>query len=198
MAKIKLTKNELKKQKDALKRFNRYLPTLQLKKKQLQMEIHKIGIQRRERRLQQEAIVSGLMAWVDVFGEELSLEKLIQADPVRVDTGNIAGINIPIFIGVDFKEVEYNLFRMPLWVDTALERIRAISRQDAELRVLDEQARLLGEEMRITTQRINLFEKVKIPEARFNIRRIQIYLGDQQTAAVVRGKIAKKKIEKVS
>lgn len=198
MANIKLTKNELKKQKDALKRFNRYLPTLQLKKKQLQMEIHKIEIWRRERRLQQEAIISGLMTWVDVFGEELSLEKLIQADPIRVDTGNIAGINIPIFLGVDFKEVEYNLFRMPLWVDTALERIRAILRLDAELRVLDEQARLLGEEMRITTQRINLFEKVKIPEARFNIRRIQIYLGDQQTAAVVRGKIAKKKIEKVS
>ncbi len=198
MAKIKLTKNELKKQKDALKRFNRYLPTLQLKKKQLQIEIHKIAILQRERKLQQESIVSGLMKWVDVFGEKMSLEKLIQADSIRVDKGNIAGINIPLFLGVDFNKVEYDLFRMPLLVDTALERIKAILRLDAELRVLNEQARLLGEELRITTQRVNLFEKIKIPEARFNIRRIQIYLGDQQTAAVVRGKIAKKKIEKVS
>ena len=39
MAKIKLTKNELKVQRDALKRFERYLPTLQLKKQQLQLEV---------------------------------------------------------------------------------------------------------------------------------------------------------------
>ena len=42
MARIKLTKNELKTQKDNLKRFNRYLPTLVLKKQQLQMEIQKV------------------------------------------------------------------------------------------------------------------------------------------------------------
>lgn len=42
MAKIKLTKNELKTQRDALKRFQRYLPTLQLKKQQLQMEMRKL------------------------------------------------------------------------------------------------------------------------------------------------------------
>ena len=52
---------------------------------------------------------------------------------------------------------------------------------------------LLGKERRLTSQRVNLFEKVKIPEAKENIRMISIYLGDQQTSAVVRGKIAKKK-----
>jgi V/A-type H+-transporting ATPase subunit D len=43
---------------------------------------------------------------------------------------------------------------------------------------------------------VNLFEKVKIPEAKENIRVIKIYLGDQQIAAVVRGKIAKNKIRR--
>ena len=42
MAKIKLTKNELKVQKDALKMYQRYLPTLTLKKQQLQSEIRTI------------------------------------------------------------------------------------------------------------------------------------------------------------
>ena len=36
---------------------------------------------------------------------------------------------------------------------------------------------------------------MKIPEAKENIRVIQVYLGDQQTASVVRGKISKKKLE---
>ena len=39
MAKIKFTKTELKNQQDAKKQFERFLPTLQLKKQQLQMEV---------------------------------------------------------------------------------------------------------------------------------------------------------------
>jgi V/A-type H+-transporting ATPase subunit D len=49
--------------------------------------------------------------------------------------------------------------------------------------------------LRIVTQRVNLFEKVKIPESKENIRRINIYIGDQQTNSVGRSKIAKKKCE---
>jgi len=52
----------------------------------------------------------------------------------------------------------------------------------------------LAHELRVTTQRVNLFEKVKIPEALGSIKRIGIYLGDQQTAQVVRGKISKRKL----
>ena len=87
---------------------------------------------------------------------------------------------------------------MPLWVDRAIEEIKKILALNSEISILNEQANLLSEELRITTQRVNLFEKVKIPESRENIRVIQIFLGDQQTAAVVRGKISKNKIEKAS
>jgi V/A-type H+-transporting ATPase subunit D len=198
MAKIRLTKNELKKQKDALKRFNRYLPTLILKKQQLQIEIRKVDVQRAERQARRRDLINDLDRWIAVFGEEVGLESLIAVVSLRVETGNIAGVDIPLFQGLDLRPVEYNLFEMPLWIDTAVETLKKLLLLDAELRILGEQARLLGEELRITTQRVNLFEKVKIPEAKENIRIIQIYLGDQQTAAVVRGKIAKNKIVKVS
>ncbi len=68
----------------------------------------------------------------------------------------------------------------------------------AERAVLQEQYRRISRELRVTTQRVNLFEKVKIPECKENIRVIQIYLSDQQTAAVGRSKIAKRKMEKVA
>ncbi len=198
MAKIRLTKNELKKQKDALKRFNRYLPTLVLKKQQLQIEIRKVDVQRNEHEARRRELVNDLDRWIAVFGEEVGLESLIAVVSLRVETGNIAGVDIPLFQGLDLKPVEYNLFEMPLWVDTAVETLKKLLLLEAEMRILEEQARLLGEELRITTQRVNLFEKVKIPEAKENIRVVQIYLGDQQTAAVVRGKIAKNKIVKVT
>jgi V/A-type H+-transporting ATPase subunit D len=67
---------------------------------------------------------------------------------------------------------------------------------DLEAEIVEEQKRRLEKELRVTTQRVNLFEKVKIPETQASIKKIQVYLGDQQTAAVVRGKIAKGRLEK--
>jgi V/A-type H+-transporting ATPase subunit D len=61
----------------------------------------------------------------------------------------------------------------------------------AEGEVLERQRELVREELHTTGQRVNLFEKVKIPECKENIRVIRIFIGDEQTAAVVRGKIAK-------
>jgi V/A-type H+/Na+-transporting ATPase subunit D len=69
MAKIKLTKNELKKQKDQLKRFQRYLPTLMLKKQLLQVEVRQVELQIEEKRLKRQKSYDGLLDWIDVFGE---------------------------------------------------------------------------------------------------------------------------------
>ena len=94
--------------------------------------------------------------------------------------------------------MSYDLWELPLWVDKASREMQRVMLLDLELRVLKEQRRLLAEELKITTQRVNLFEKIKIPETRSNIKRISIYLGDQQTAAVVRGKIAKRGLERAA
>ena len=198
MATIKLTKNELKSQKDALKRFQRYLPTLILKKQQLQMVIRQVEVKIKEVEELRNKLYNSLQIWIAVYGEDIDLTPLIKIERIVKDHGNIAGVDIPIFNELTFEEVEYNIFTMPLWVDKGLEAIKAMAAFDAEIEVLREQIRLLGDELRVTTQRVNLFEKVKIPVTKENIRKIQIYLGDQQTAAVVRGKMAKNKIVKVS
>lgn len=196
MANVKLTKNELKKQRDALKRFQRYLPTLILKKQQLQMVIRQVEAKEREKRREQELVRENIRSWIAVFGEEYPLPELVKIESVETDTGNIAGVDIPVFTDITFKEIEYDLFRTPLWVDKAVDRLKAIIALDEEVKILQEQVELLSQELRTTSQRVNLFEKVKIPETKENIRVIGIYLGDQQTAAVVRGKIAKNKLVK--
>ena len=198
MAKIKLTKNELKRQKDSLKRFLRYLPTLMLKKQQLQMEIRKVEAQEAELKRNREASYDEIRRWIAVFGEDVRFQELLIVKSLDTEVGNIAGVDIPVFQNIEFEEPPYDLFALPLWVDEAIENIKNLSNLDAKINVLEKQAELLGEELRITSQRVNLFEKVKIPETRENIRMIQISLGDEQTAAVVRGKIAKKKLVKVN
>ena len=200
---IKLTKNELKKQKDNLKQFQRYLPTLQLKKQQLQSVI--MGIRQELERKEAERIqmIGDLDDWVavfaenEIFEEEKRLDQLVQPDKVIVKDENIAGVTIPAFEELTFKDINYDVDDYPLWVDTAVFKLREIARLDALVSTLRKQTELLEKELRTTSQRVNLFEKVKIPEAKENIRVIQVYLGDQQTAAVVRGKISKKKLVEV-
>ena len=200
---IKLTKNELKKQKENLKQFERYLPTLQLKKQQLQSVIMKIRTELEEKEDERKKMIGDLDDWVAVFAEnesfveEKRLEQLVQPDKVITGEENIAGVTVPSFKELTFQEINYDVDDYPLWVDTAVFKLRDIATLDAIVSTLQKQVDLLDAELRTTSQRVNLFEKVKIPEAKENIRVIQVYLGDQQTAAVVRGKISKKKLEAV-
>ncbi len=196
MAKIRLTKNELKKQKEALKRYIRYLPTLELKKTQLVAEIRLISQQVDKIRADIERFEKALFQWVAVFGEEIDILSLFSIDEIITSSGNIAGIDIEIFDKVIFKDEAYDFYQMPLWVDSGIAACKEEIEQKARIQILEKQMKVLREELRVTIQRINLFEKVKIPESRENIRIIQIYLGDERTSEVVRGKISKAKIQK--
>ena len=200
---VKLTKNELKVQKDRLKQFQRYLPTLQLKKQQLQAVVMQAAAQLEQVERQRQAAVAGLDDWVAVFAENDSfppdkrLEALVRPRSVVCGQENIAGVTVPVFQELTFEDIRYDVADYPLWVDTAAVRLREIAGLDAMVKTLRQRVTLLERELRATAQRVNLFEKVKIPEAKENIRVIGIYLGDQQTSAVVRGKIAKKKLQEV-
>ncbi len=115
---------------------------------------------------------------------------------INIEEGNVAGIHLPLFTGVEFEQKAYDLMLTPLWVDKAIEAIKETITLKAKLLIYHKQIEILKEELRIATQRVNLFEKIKIPESQENIRVIQIYLGELQTAGVVRGKIAKAKLER--
>ena len=195
MAKIKLTKNELKVQKDALKMYRRYLPTLTLKKQQLQSEIRTIEAKAKAVRKERENLEFGFREWIAVFSETDAFPKgIITVSNIRKGKGNIAGVDIPTFESADFSRGDYDLYETPLWVDIAANHMEKAMSLDLEAEVLDEQVRLLEIELLATSQRVNLFEKVKIPETEENIKKISIYMADQQVSAVVRSKISKRKI----
>ncbi len=193
MAKIKLTKNELKAQRDDLTRFRRFLPTLQLKKQSLQAEVRRLARELAERRKAEERARNEIESWVRLFAEPFDFAPFLVLDEVRLGQGNIVGVAIPVLEAAVFTARLPDPYASPGWSDEGVLALRRLVLLRLEREVLRLQHALLGEELRTTTQRVNLFEKVKIPECRERIRRIQIFLGDQQTAAVARAKLAKGK-----
>ena len=192
MAKIKYTKTELKAQNDALKRFQRFLPMLQLKKQQLQAEIASVDTRITDMEQREDTAKKALAGWIKLFAADITpLRELLVFQSIRTGASNIAGIMIPVYEGIDVKVGEMDLFATPAWYDDAIKAIKGIWELKAERAVLKEQRKLIVEELNTTSQRVNLFEKVKIPECKENIRIIKIAIGDEQTASVTRGKIAK-------
>ena len=199
MAKIKLTKTELKAQTDALKRFQRFLPMLQLKKQQLQAEIAGIVQKAEEVTAREKQARAELGSWVGLFavgGEEM-LSGLVKVKSINTGTANIAGVSIPVFESVETEVKEIDSWSTPAWVDDAVKAVTQILALRCERTVLLRQRDLITAELTTTSQRVNLFEKVKIPECKENIRVIKIAIGDEQTAAVTRGKIAKSRSPEV-
>lgn len=194
--KIKLTKGELKKQRDSMKQFKRYLPTLQLKKQQLQMKILEARkvLAEREQFLNQK--MTAIEKWVGLLADQnVDLTKWITPTELVTGETNIAGANVPVFKEIKFETAEYDYYSTPFWIDKGIEEMRAMLEAKAEVEIVKRQIVVLQKELRTTTQRVNLFEKVKIPECKESMRKIQIYLGDQQANAVGVSKVAKKKIE---
>ncbi|MBU1887627.1 MAG: V-type ATP synthase subunit D [Candidatus Omnitrophica bacterium] len=197
MTKIKLTKGELKRQRDSLKQFEHYLPILLLKKQQLQIERERIRNILRQKIEEIDALEGEISDWSGLLNEESGYVAIwVRPREVVTKDFNIAGIDIPVLERVDFEEPEYDLYVAPLWVDIAIEKIKALVVLLEEEKILKSQIEILEHELRITAQRVNLFEKVKMPECKENVRIIRIYLGEQETNAVGRSKIAKNKIEK--
>ena len=193
MAKVKKTKNELKAQREALQRYERFLPTLELKKQQLQREVRRAEAELRLREERADELLAGLRPWAGLLTGPPDLAEYVRIEGLDVETVNVAGVNVPVLAGVRYVPPAIDYFATPAWLDDAVEVVGELTRLNAEIRVLARQRGLLGEELRLTSQRVNLFEKVMIPRALDNIRVIRIALGDAQTAAVARAKLAKSK-----
>lgn len=194
MKKIIHTKTELKRQKDHLKRYNRYLPTLYIKKRQLQREIEKAGTQLKITTGKFNKLKEEIILWVALLGENIDIAELIALKEIKTDIENIAGVDVPVFIKACTTIKSYDLFLCPLWVDIAVDVAREMISLKAEEETLQERILLLGEELRVTSQRVNLFEKIKIPETKTAIRQILVFLGDEQAMVVGWARMAKKKM----
>lgn len=177
--------------------LQKYLPTLQLKKSLLQSEVNEaraeiVRIENafHEMRLSVSSF-SGLLS--GHFG--LSIEEIARVEKIEKHYDNIAGIEIPIFEGVLFAKIDYSLFSTPPWLDEAVKRLHKMSEAKAKVRIAEEKLTALEQELREVTIRVNLFEKNLIPKTMDNIRKIKVFLGDQELAAVSQSKVAKTKIE---
>ncbi|WP_210396483.1 V-type ATP synthase subunit D [Motiliproteus sediminis] len=194
MGKLALNKSSMHRESKRLKSFEQYLPALDLKRKQIIGERFKA--RRRMAEIEQEIAEQRQRVGeqLPMLAEmNLELEGLVQLEQVTLGDENLVGIHLPVLADLRVARAPYSLFSRPHWIDALANQLEQMLRLKLEKRIQHRRIELLEQALQKTTQRINLFEKVLIPQARENIRRIQIFLSDGERAGVVRAKISKDK-----
>jgi len=194
MAKLKLSKSSLQQERNQLKLYERTLPSLDLKRRQLTVELAKA---RRELLAAQRA-VEELEAHIGeqlpmLANPDIEVSDLVQMTDFELEQENVVGVRLPRLRRIHCTVADYSLLAKPAWVDVLVERLKDAAEQHTLVLVSAERTRILEIQEKRVTQRVNLFDKILIPTAKRNIQRIQIYLGDAERAAVVRSKLAKAK-----
>lgn len=195
MSQLKFTKKSMRDQQSKLSQLQTYLPTLQLKKKLLQFEIYN-SYQVIEELYKQYQKVGEEVDQISLLfsQDEPLIQRFAKVQHVEKSYENIAGVEIPKFLGVRFLEENFSLFDTSIWVDHALEKLKEMISLKQSMNVEEEKRRALIKELNEVSIRVNLFEKVLIPRTQANIKKIAIFLGDQFLGAVAQAKVAKTKI----
>lgn len=198
MAEIKLTKTELRDQQNLLGQLEKYLPTLQLKKAMLQAQVAEVRLEIVRLTEIYDTQRGHIDAYSALLSEKMGIHPsdIAKVKKVHKRYENIAGIEVPFCDKIDFEEISYSLFDTPSWVDAAIHDIRELVAAGIQIKVAEEKKQAIEKELREVSIRVNLFEKILIPRAIGNIKKIKVFLGDQQLAAVSQAKAAKGKIEK--
>lgn len=194
MAKFSLSKSSMLREARQLKSFERFLPSLDLKRKQLISERARARESRGRIESEMDALQRSVRADLPMLANyEIDLRGLVKLRQVRIGIENIMGASLPVVESVELEVEQYGYLAKPHWVDIVVKRLSGSLQLHVELEVAKQRQMLLEEAVRKATQRVNLVEKVLIPRSRAHIKKIRIYLSDEERAAVVRSKIAKKK-----
>ncbi|MCO6459514.1 MAG: V-type ATP synthase subunit D [Pirellulaceae bacterium] len=192
MAHVTINKSNLKQQRERLKLYERFLPSLELKKQQLLTEHKRAREQLAESEREAARLEQSLAGLYELLGgTRIDLRGLVRVESVELGIENVVGARLPVIREIRIVKTDYSTLAKPFWVDTLVERLEQACRQRIQQQVREERLRRLAVQARRITQRVNLFQKVLIPSAREQIKRIQIGLSEQERSAVIRSKLAK-------
>jgi len=192
LARLKLSKASLQQERTRLQLYEKLLPSLDLKRRQLKLELDKARVEYERTQAEVKALEARIGAELPMLANpDIDLLGIVKMTAFELEEENVVGVRLPRLQRVECEVAEYSFLAKPAWVDVLVERLRDAAEARTRIQVAAERVRILERAERRITQRVNLFERILIPRARKNILRIRIFLGDLERAAVVQAKLAK-------
>lgn len=194
MPRLTFSKASLQKQSANLRRYRQYLPSLDLKRQQLIAERTKAMAKLAELEQAIQTCLQFVNANLPMLSSTIpNLTDLVKVTQVDIGSENIVGVNLPVLNNLQLIVKEYSTYCRPHWVDQAVVQLKIMMELKVKQRIYSQRVSVLEKAVKKVSQRVNLFDKVLIPNAQQNIRKIRIFLSDAERAGVIRAKLTKQK-----
>ncbi len=182
----KTSLNDLSRQ---LKVREKALPTIKSKESALRAEVKKA---KKEAEWLFAEMERQIAAYTDITALWNEFEPtLIAVEDVELHTSKIAGVQIPVFEKVIFREKPYSLFNRPFWFPDGIRILKDLATIGLKSEVYYQKMHLLEQARKKTTQKVNLYEKVQIPGYNEAIRKIKRFMEDEDNLSKASQKIVK-------
>ncbi len=190
---FKYNKSALYELGEQLKIREKALPTLKSKESALRMEIKRIkqiAQDYEEKLLQRKEEIKHLARlWVEFEDNLVSIKTTTYKDKT------IAGVKIPVLNTFEFDIKEISQYHKPDWFMDGIHILKELTELSLLQEVSQRATQILELARKKTTQKVNLYEKVQIPEYLEGIRKIKRFLEDEENLSKAAQKILKKRNE---
>lgn len=188
--KYQLNKPALQKLRRDLAIRVRALPILKAKETALRLELLKsqaklAKLVAEEKRVREQGNAN-LRLWGEYPG-------LLSIEAIELSERSVAGVPIAEVAGIKFHVLKAGLFHQRGWVVKGTDMLREIVQLRVEVDIHQKNTMVLHDARKRATQKVNLYEKVQIPQLTAAIRRIRNFLDDKENLSRSAQKIVKEK-----
>jgi len=165
------------------------LPVLQAKESALRIEVNKakedLKFSAAEYENKNSQIQKIVRLWSEFPDDTVSVKNII------LDFKKIAGVKIPVFKEVQFSYKQFSLINSPAWILEGILILKEFTELFIKYEIIKQKIALLEHARKKTTQKVNLYQKVQIPEYNTAILKIKRFLEDEENCAKSSQKILK-------
>lgn len=166
------------------------LPTLKSKEAALRLEVRKITAEIELLKEEYQALVKQNQNYNGFWTE---FPEVVKIRNVNSEQKNIAGVKVSILTGIDFDIENVSMFNMPSWIRLAINMFELLMTLQIKIEMTEARLNALAYARKKTTQKVNLYEKVQIPEYKTAIIKIKRYMEDEENLSKSSQKIVKER-----
>ncbi len=168
------------------------LPTLVSKETALRLEVKRARAAVVELEAEYQKRLDSLAPFEQLWGE-LPLG-LVELSESSIETGKVAGVKVPLLKKLELATVDFGPLGNPSWFGAGVEILRSLAELKAKTLLAQKKVAILEHARKKTTQKVNLYEKVQIPEYKEGILKIKRFMEDEENLAKSAQKILKSRL----
>lgn len=168
------------------------LPTLVSKETALRLEVKRARAAVVELEAEYQKRLDSLAPFEQLWGE-LPLG-LVELSESSIEMGKVAGVKVPLLKKLELATVDFGPLGNPSWFGAGVEILRSLAELKAKTLLAQKKVAILEHARKKTTQKVNLYEKVQIPEYKEGILKIKRFMEDEENLAKSAQKILKSRL----